>query len=143
MGNGMLGFLTNLLKLKKFFALGSDKRIDRAHLMEFSSKWEEVEDYNYHFEYDVTNSNQRLFVPVRTFISITDEMKIIQGDLAGTGAKLKDVSVMVYKGAKDTVVGNEVMDKLIVHVPGGKIDESAPELGHSLMNHKIERGLLA
>ena len=74
---GMLGMLSNMLKMKKFFNLYSEKRIDRAYLPDFSTKWDEVENYNYHFEFDVTNSNQKIFVPVRTFISITDEMKLI------------------------------------------------------------------
>ena len=77
MGPGMLEMLSKMIAMKKFFNLYSEKRIDRAHLPDFSTKWDEVENYNYHFEFDVSNSNQKIFVPVRTFISITDEMKLI------------------------------------------------------------------
>ena len=75
MGDGMRGMMTKLLNMKKFFNFYNTKRIDRAHFMDFSTKWEEVEDYNYHFEFDQNNSNQRVFVPVRTFMSIVDEME--------------------------------------------------------------------
>ena len=50
---------------------------------------------------------------------------------------------MVYKGAVDTVVGNDIMDKLVANIPGSKLEVSTADLGHSLMNHKIEREILA
>ena len=46
---------------------------------------------------------------------------------------------MVYKGAVDTVVGNDMIGKLAAHIPGSKLEVSTADLGHSLMNHKIER----
>jgi len=67
-----------LIKMKKFLNFYNTKRIDRDHLMEISSTWNQVEDYNYHFEFDHNNSNQRLFVPVRTFISMIDEMENVE-----------------------------------------------------------------
>lgn len=78
MGGGSKGSAEVLIKVKKFFAGFSDKRIDRDHFMEMSSKWDDVEDYCYHFDFDVTNSNQRIFLPVRTMMSFIDEMNNIE-----------------------------------------------------------------
>ena len=74
---------------------------------------------------------------------MTDEMKIVQSDLSATASKLKNINVMVYKGDVDTVVGNDTIDKLVAHIPGCKVEVSSKGLGHSCMNHKIERQILA
>jgi hypothetical protein len=150
MGDGMRSIMTKLISMKKFFNFYNEKRIDRDHLMEISSKWEDVEDYNYHFEFDKNNSNQRLFVPVRTFMSMIDEMKNIERYLqkpSGSSklSAIKKMGIMVYAGAEDHVVSRDAINKVIKYIDGDfdNVIESSAGLGHSMMNHKFERDILA
>lgn len=63
------------LKLKKFLNFYSEKRIENSDLMEMTAKWEEIEDYSYHFDFDKTNSNHKMFGPLRTFITMHENME--------------------------------------------------------------------
>jgi hypothetical protein len=63
------------LDIKKMLNFYSEKRIEDSYLMEMTAKWEDIEDYSYHFDFDKTNSNHRVFAPLRTFITMHAAME--------------------------------------------------------------------
>jgi hypothetical protein len=49
--------------------------------MEMTASWDDIEDYCKHFDFDTTDSNQKMFAPLKTFIVSCDEMELIQTNL--------------------------------------------------------------
>ena len=58
-------------------------------------------------------------------------------------AGLQKLGVMVYMGETDEVVSRDAINKVIAFTPGSKLIASSPKLGHTLLNHKLERDIVA